>query len=159
MTKFRDLSEFFDPRLRLPVDGKTYVIEPVDAETGLLCRRLMEVSIEAAGGGEPDTEGLEALVLDDDQEKDLYKRILGGVYDELFTDKLDWPVIQHIGTTALVWVVAGVDAAVKHWESAGEAPAPNRETRRAAAARSTRSRGSVSGTTPTTASASKRARK
>ncbi len=155
MAQFRNLDEFFDPTLKLPVGSKTYVIPPADAETGLLCQRLMHASMAAEAGEDVDEEGLNQLaqvVLDDDEEKDLYQRILGPVWAELFADKVDWPVIQHIGSTALIWVAAGLDAAVKHWESvSGEASAPNRATRRAqaAAAKSTRARGSQSGTSPT----------
>ncbi|MFI6886753.1 DUF7426 family protein [Streptosporangium canum] len=160
MAAFKDLDEFFDDTLRLPVGGKTYVIPAPDAEVGLLCQRLMNAGIAAESGEEVDGEeltNLAAVVLTDDQEQDLYKRILGPVYVELFNDGLTWPKIQHIGSTALIWVAVGTDAAVKFWTSSGEAQAPNRSTRRAtaAAARSTRSRGSATGTTRTTASRSK----
>lgn len=158
MTGFRDLDEFFDPSLRLPIGGKTYTVPPPDAEVGLLCQRLMHAGLAAQAGQEVDQDGLNRLadaVLSDEQEKDLYKRLLGPVWEELFADRVSWPVIQHVGETALLWVAAGVDAAARHWEAgAGEAQAPaNRKTRRAAAAqaRSTRSRGSRSGTTRTTA--------
>lgn len=163
MASFRELDEFFDPSLRLPVGGKVYVIPPPDAEVGLLCQRLMHASLDAEAGKDVDEDGLNQLaetVLDDDQEKDLYRRILGPVWDELFADRVSWPVIQHVGQTALIWVAAGLEAAAKHWESAaGEADAPNRAQRRAtaSAARSTRSRGSATGTTRTTASRSRKA--
>lgn len=161
MTGFRDLDEFFDDSLRLPVAGKTYVIPAPDAEVGLLCQRLMHAGLAAEQGQAVDGEELNklaAVVLNDDEEKDLYKRILGPVYDELFADGVKWPRIQHVGATALVWVAAGKDAALKHWESgAGEVPAPNRATRRAAAATSTRSRGSATTTTRTTASRTRKA--
>ncbi|MEV0236871.1 hypothetical protein [Nonomuraea sp. NPDC050786] len=160
MTSFRDLDEFFDPSLRLPVGGKTYVIPPPDAEVGLLVQRLMHAGIAAEAGQEVDQEGLnqlaETVLTNDSDEKDLYKRILGPVWDELFADQVSWPVIQHVGETVMLWVGAGLEAAARHWEAgAGEAQAPNRKARRAAAsqARSTRSRGSRSGTTRTTGSA------
>ncbi|WP_420819222.1 DUF7426 family protein [Nonomuraea lactucae] len=162
MATFRELDEFFDPSLRLPAGGRTYVIPPPDAEVGLLCQRLMHAGLAVEAGQQVDEEGLHQLaetVLDDNQEKDLYRRILGPVYDELFADKVSWPVIQHVGQTALVWVAAGLEAAAKHWESvSGEGQAPNRATRRAqaAAARSTRSRGSATGTTRKTASRSRK---
>ncbi|MEV4078950.1 hypothetical protein AB0J43_01485 [Nonomuraea fuscirosea] len=160
MAQFRNLDEFFDPSLRLPVGGKVYVIPPPDAEVGLLVQRLMNAGIAAEAGQDVDEEGLndlaESVLTNDSDEKDLYQRLLGPVWDEMFADRLDWPVIQHVGQTVLLWVAAGVDAAAKHWEAgSGEAAAPNRKTRRAAAAqaRSTRSRGSRSGTTRTTGSA------
>ncbi|GAA4600341.1 hypothetical protein GCM10023194_81410 [Planotetraspora phitsanulokensis] len=163
MANFRDLDEFFDPTLKLPVGGKTYVIQPPSAEVGLLCQRLMQASIAHESGQDVDGEGLNKLaqvVLDDDQERDLYQRILGATFDELVADGVDWAKVQHVGTTALVWVAAGEDAAAKIWEDrSGEAAAPNRATRRstAAAARSTRSRGSATTTTRATASRSTKA--
>lgn len=160
MAGFRDLDEFFDPSLRLPIGGKTYTIPPPDAEVGLLVQRLMHAGIAAEAGQEVDSEGLNTLAENvltrESKDTDLYQRLLGPVWDELFADKLDWPVIQHVGETVLLWVGAGIDAAQRHWEAgAGEAEAPNRKARRAAAAqaRSTRSRGSRSGTTRTTGSA------
>ncbi|TYB71247.1 hypothetical protein FXF51_02075 [Nonomuraea sp. PA05] len=159
MAQFRNLDEFFNPTLPLPIGAKTYVVPPPDAEVGLLVQRLMHAGIAAEAGHEVDSEGLSALaesvITNESKDTDLYQRLLGPVWDEMFSDGLDWPVIQHVGETVLIWVAAGVDAAVKHWDAgAGEAAAPNRRTRRAAAAqaRSTRSRGSRSGTTRTTGS-------
>ncbi|UBU16678.1 DUF7426 family protein [Nonomuraea gerenzanensis] len=164
MTEFRDLDEFFDDSLRLPVGGKVYVIPAPDAEVGLLCQRLMHASLQAEQGetvDDPKLNELAEVVLNDDEERDLYQRILGPVWDELHADKVKWPRIQHVGATALVWVAAGKEAAAKIWASGGtgEAPAPNRATRRAtaAAATSTRSRGSGTTTTRTTASRSRKA--
>jgi hypothetical protein len=161
MAQFRDLDEFFDASLRLPIGGKTYVIPPPDAEVGLLVQRIMHAGIAAEAGQEVDQAGLnelaETVLTNDSKDTDLYQRLLGPVWGELFADKVDWPIIQHVGETALLWVAAGVDAAAKHWEAgAGEAEAPNRKARRAVAAqaRSTRSRGSRSGTTRTTGSGS-----
>ncbi|MFD8529410.1 hypothetical protein ACFV0L_18520 [Streptosporangium canum] len=162
MATFEDLDDFFDDSLRLPVGGKWYVIPAPDAEVGMLCQRLMQASLAAEQGepvDDPKLNELAAVVLNDDEETDLYQRILGPVLDELRADGVTWPKIQHVGSTALVWVAAGKDAAAKIWESgAGEAQAPNRATRRAtaAAARSTRSRGSAT-TTTTTASRSRKA--
>ncbi|MGW5160990.1 DUF7426 family protein [Nonomuraea wenchangensis] len=160
MAQFRNLDEFFDPSLRLPVKGRVYISPPPDAEVGLLVQRLMNAGIAAEAGQDVDEQELndlaESVLTNDSDEKDLYKRLLGPVWDEMFADRLDWPIIQHVGQTALLWVAAGVDAAAKHWEAgAGEAEAPNRKARRAAAsqARSTRSRGSRSGTTRTKAPA------
>ncbi|HUR06993.1 MAG TPA: hypothetical protein VM347_30920 [Nonomuraea sp.] len=162
MTTFQDLDEFFDDSLRLPVGGKWYVVPAPDAEVGLLCQRLMHASLQAEQGeavDDPKLNELAEVVLNDDEERDLYRRILGPVWNELRADGVSWPKVQHIGATALVWVAAGKDAAAKIWASggAGEAPAPNRATRRAAAAKSTRSRGSTTTTTRTTASRSRKA--
>ncbi|NRQ31277.1 hypothetical protein HII36_05420 [Nonomuraea sp. NN258] len=164
-TQFQDLDDFFDDSLPLPVGGKWYRVPAPDAEVGLLCQRLMHAGLAAEQGqavDDPKLTELVEVVLNDEEERDLYQRILGPTWDELRADGVSWPKIQHVGATALVWIAAGKDAAAKVWASGGttgEAPAPNRATRRAtaAAAKSTRSRGSATTTTRTTASRSRKA--
>ncbi|MFD0659770.1 DUF7426 family protein [Thermocatellispora tengchongensis] len=122
MTTFQDLDDFFDDSLPLPVGGKWYRIPAPDAEVGLLCQRLMHASLAAEQGEAVDDPKLTALaevVLTDDEERDLYQRVLGPVFDELRADGVSWPKIQHVGATALVWVAAGKDAAAKMWASGG----------------------------------------
>ncbi|MEV0149681.1 MULTISPECIES: hypothetical protein [unclassified Nonomuraea] len=147
MAKLKALDEFFDDTLTLPVGGKEYTVPAPSAETGLLCQRLMQAGVAAANGQETDLTDLANL--DDDQETDLYRRCLGPVYDELRADKVTWPRIKHCGVTAFLWIAVDVDAAMKFWESGGdpEALAPNRAASEAVA-RTTRSRGSTSGTNP-----------
>ncbi|MGW4639550.1 DUF7426 family protein [Sphaerisporangium sp. NPDC004334] len=143
---FKDLDEFFVDTLPLPVGGKTYVVPPADAETGLLCQRLMAAGIDAANGKQVDLASL-----DDAGEKDLYRRCLGAVYDELIADGVTWPKVKHCGVTAFLWIAGDVDTAETYWLSGGdddpETPAPNRAARRAAAS-TTRKRGSTSTTNP-----------
>ncbi|MFD0478000.1 hypothetical protein ACFQ0B_64935 [Nonomuraea thailandensis] len=134
MTQFQDLDEFFDDTLPLPVGGKWYVVPPPDAEVGLLCQRLMNASLAAEQGDtvdDPKLNELVEVVLNDDEERDLYQRILGPVWDELHADKVKWPRIQHVGATALVWVAAGKDAAAKIWASGGSGKPRPRIGRRA----------------------------
>lgn len=153
---FKDLDEFFDDTLRLPVGGKWYVVPPPSAETGLFCQQLMEAGLDAANGADVD-----AANLDDVGEEDLYRRVLGSTLDELRTDGVTWPKIKHCGITAFLWIAANKETAEKFWESGGgdhpESEAPNRATRRATAAvaRSTQSRGSASGTSRKTTQAKK----
>ncbi|MEU4511781.1 hypothetical protein AB0G05_19995 [Nonomuraea wenchangensis] len=139
MAQFRDLDEFFDDSLSLPIGGKTYRVPPADAETGLFCQRLMAAGIDAANGKQVD-----AANLDDDGETDLYRRVLGGAYDEMIADRVSWPRIKHAGVTAFLWIAGDADTAAKYWEAGPEAEAPEAE-----AASSTPSRGSTSGTSRT----------
>lgn len=137
--------------LVLPVGGKKYRIPEVDAETGLWCQRIAGLA-RKHGKGEDISHQLANL--DDDEERDLYSRMLGPVLDELTEDGIPWPKVQHIARTTLVWVVAGKAAAAVAWSLGGApAPAPNRAARRGtatpAAARSTRKPASESGTTRT----------
>jgi len=145
VAKLKALDEFFDDTLTLPVGGKEYTIPAPDAETGLLCQRLMQAGVAAAAGQQTDLSDLAEL--DDDQETDLYKRCLGPVYDQLIADKVTWPRIKHCGVTAFLWIAADLETAMKFWDSGGapEALAPNRAASEAAAS-TTRSRGSTSGT-------------
>lgn len=152
MAKLKALGEFLDTTLTLPVNGKEYVVPAPSAETGLLCQKLMQAGVAAANGKEADLADL-----DDGEELDLYKRCLGSVHDELLTDKISWPVIKHCGVTAFLWIAADLDTATRYWESGGnpEAQAPD-QTASKAAASSTRSRGSTSGTNPRRAAAPSR---
>ncbi|MEV3981773.1 hypothetical protein [Nonomuraea sp. NPDC049758] len=139
MAKFRDLDEFFDDSLPLPIGGKTYRVPPPDADTGLLCQRLMTAGIAAANGKEVD-----AAQLDDAGEVDLYQRVLGAAYDEMRADEVSWPRLKHAGVTAFLWIAGDEEAAAKFWDAGPESEAPKAE-----AATSTPSRGSTSGTSRT----------
>lgn len=146
---FRDLSEVLDAGLSLPIGGKTYLVPPVDAETGLRLQRLAELAAQAAKAVQTG-EGLEEIVVDDDQEVDLYRDALGPAYEQMVADRVPWPALKIAGVTA--WLDAAVDrqTAEAYWNAAGdpERLAGNRTTRRAAA-RSTRRPASGNGTTRT----------
>ncbi|MEV4806761.1 hypothetical protein AB0K18_42775 [Nonomuraea sp. NPDC049421] len=130
MAKFKDLDEFFDDGLALPVGGKTYRIPAPSAEVGLYCQRLAEAGVAAANGKDaPEAE------LDDVRELDLYQKVLGPVYDELIADGVSWPKIKHVGITAFMWTAGNDEAAAAYWEKGPEAAAPAATGR--AAARST----------------------
>ncbi|GAA0934961.1 DUF7426 family protein [Nonomuraea longicatena] len=130
MAKFTDLNEFFNDGLPLPVGGKVYHVPPASAEVGLFCQKLMVAGISAANGQE-----IDAADLDDDGEKDLYRRVLGDAYDELIADGVSWAKIKHCGVTAFLWIASDEDTAAKHWRADPEAAAPKGKAR---AGRSTR---------------------
>ncbi|TCO64389.1 DUF7426 family protein [Actinocrispum wychmicini] len=145
---FRDLSEVLDAGLSLPINGKTYVVPPVDAETGLRLQRLAELAATVAHAVEAG-EQIDTVALDDAGEIDLYRDALGTVYDEMIADRVSWPALKLAGVTAWLDAAVGREAAEAYWNGAGspEAPAGNRATRQAA--RSTRQPVSGSGTTRT----------
>lgn len=172
---FRDLSEFLDPRLRLPVGGKTYVIEPIPLELGAKLQLLMELGRKnqlaqrKLARGEELTDDdrltddeLATIKMDDAREDELYRRVLGATYGELAADGVPLPYVQHVGRTVMAWIDGGVSAAEAFWEkgaqspeapapAATQPPAPNRATRRQASsarARTTSARASGSGTSP-----------
>jgi hypothetical protein len=149
---FKDYDEFAaDGALRIPIRGKLYLIPDVDAKTGLYFERLLAAGVSVHLGA--DLTDLPRPDLDDDQERTLYQRALGTAYDEMMADGCPWPAVKRAGVTAFLHV-SDPDLAEKYWNSgAADVPpasAPNRAARRAStstgAARTTRGRGSTSGT-------------
>lgn len=158
---FKVLDEFLGDSLDLPIkckDGavRTFHIPACSAEDGLRVQSLVESGARMANDGTP----MDAEVLDDAAEMDLYRTALGSAYDDLFSN-LDWPRFKHAAMTAVLWITVGIDTAEQYWNADGDPSqlAPNRAARRAssAAAKSTPRRGSTSGTS--TPRATSRARK
>jgi len=121
---FKELEEFFDAQITLPILGREYVIESPDAETGLLCQRIMASAATVMAGGEASEADTAKIRLDDDEERDLYERLLGAAWDQMIADKVPWTLIKHAGSTALVWVTAGRDDAEAFWEAGPKSPGP-----------------------------------
>ncbi|WP_046495080.1 DUF7426 family protein [Streptomyces odonnellii] len=150
MGRFKALDDFQDDALTLPVrfrDGtmRDVIIPGPSAEVGLKIQKVMESGLAlAVAGADPSQE-----VLDDARELDLYRDALGPRHDELLAG-LDWPFFKHVAITAVLWIAHDSETAERYWTAGGDPSrqAPNRETRRAssAAAKSTRTRGSTSGT-------------
>jgi hypothetical protein len=152
---FRDLAEFLDPDLRLPWNGKTYVIPAIPADVGLRCQALISLAGSALardGQGEVKVSERDREVLSDLAERDLFRDVLGTVFDELTADGASWPVVKHMAITAITYFTVDEETALAVWEGQGKAPAPNRAGRRAAArtataaANTTRKRASGNGT-------------
>lgn len=157
--KFAALDELFDDTLTLPFGSRAYVIPSPTAADGLRVQQITSLAARLVSGGE----AVDTTLLDDDDERDLLRMCLGPVYDEMQADGITWSKMRHAGLTAMFWIVSGPETAEKYWGTAGDPSqwAPNRETRRAkksgsAAAKSTRSRGSTSGTSGRKATGSAR---
>lgn len=168
---FPDLDDFFDDSLKLPIKGKVYTVKPPSDKVGLYVQRLMEAGAKVASGELPDIDAPK-LVLDDDEEKDLYTLICGAeVLAELEADGVSWPKRQLFANTVFIWVGMGEQAALAYWQASGDPkagllPGANRETRRATefrrtdAASTSQNPDSMSGTTrPTTSSRRRRNRR
>lgn len=193
---FQDLSEFFDPSLKLPVRGKVYTIPEASAATGIRLRQM--VALRGMTRVDEQREALQLLgaewvmetvdvyvwdpktnmqVLDKDgkpvTEKQSIGKWAGGLFDEMSNDGLTIEEIEHIGMTALLKTLNGLEEAEKHWATglterqavdAGNPEPPkegaaNRATRRAtkkapvkkaAAKKATRKSSSPRGTAATT---------
>ena len=116
----RDLEDFIDPTLRLPIRGKTYVVESPDAALGLKVQQLWTIGAAASQGVEVSEAELKSLSLDDDDERDLLIRLLGATYDQMRADGVPWAWVRHAGVTVMFWVAASREAAEAYWESPGE---------------------------------------
>lgn len=154
---FEALSDFLDDYLELPLTGtdgtlRTYRIPSPPAEDGLRVSRITTMAARLmATGTDP---GADAL--DDTEELDLYRMCLSeGVYDRLRAE-VDWSRFKLVALTAMYWITADRDTAHAYWTAGGDPSrlAPNRAARRqpkrnsseSAAASTTQSRGSTSGT-------------
>lgn len=158
--QFRDLSEFMaeaEP-IRLPIGGTVYEFPgSVSGRTGLLLTSAWDAALSGkAGGAAPAPDAELAELLTDDQEKSVHAELFGGTDVQLARDGHDSRVIRHVFLTLVTWHTAGPEAAVLAWDAAGNAPAPNRATRRAgsrtasgAGASKTRRAASTSGTSRT----------
>jgi hypothetical protein len=151
--RFEALDDFLDDWLELPVlctDGqtRTFRIPSPPAEDGLRVDQLTMAAARLALGGAP----ADQEVLNDDEERDLFKLVLGPVHEEI-APHLSWSRYRHVAMTAMVWITSNRENAAAYWAT-GKVSAPNRAARRSqpsvssvsAAANGTRSRGSTSGT-------------
>jgi hypothetical protein len=110
-----------DPVLRLPILGKTYVVQSPNAATGLWVQSMMSAAQLTRAGFEVDSADAR-LVLEDDDERNLYERVLGDTYDELVADAVKWPHIQRAGKAALLWIHRGEEAAELFWNGGSADP-------------------------------------
>jgi len=116
----RDIDEFLEPTLVLPMGGKEYTIKSPDSALGVRIARMWTTGLAAVNGVEISAKDLEGLVLDDTDARDLYQRLLGDAFAEMEADGIRWHWIRHAGVTALFWVAVDRVAAERYWESPGE---------------------------------------
>lgn len=96
---YRELNEFFDPALLLPIGGKEYRVESPSAHEGLRLRMLL----------------LTGRVLNHETELDELQALMGDTFDEMRADGIKWPEIIHASRTALLHFALSPAIAVKHW--------------------------------------------
>ncbi|MGY1773502.1 DUF7426 family protein [Blastococcus sp. SYSU D00813] len=136
--------------LLLPIAGKQYRVPEYSAEVGVRVEILLATGRRVLEGGQPRER--DRQMLDDEQEQDLYRDVLGSAYDQLLAD-VSWPMLRHCALTAMYHFNVSEQVAEAHWNSgaaeAGKAasrssrPATRRTT---AAATTTKRRASGSGT-------------
>lgn len=129
---FDDLAEIYHSTLDLPINGKTYKVQPVSADVGLHCQLTQELARKQRAGIELTDAEIASLTLDDEQEQVFHRRMLGATLDEMIADKVLWPYIVRASSTVYAWVVGGVAAAERVWAGGARAeaktPAPTTET-------------------------------
>lgn len=120
-----DLASLFDPDLLLPVGGKTYRVRPPSAAVGLRMQGLQALAVKRAAGVQLSAMDEARLRLGDDEEVDLLRDALGAVYDQMITDDVPFPYLQHAGMTAFFHWAVGPKRAEEYWRSReGEARRP-----------------------------------
>lgn len=148
---FKDLGDWAElVGLRLPIGGRMYLLPPISAELGPRVQALIDFGIDIAFGGDTD-DG--AQVLDDIAERDLYKEVLGPVYDAMQADGVPWAALKHAAMTSIIDATRDREEAELYWARLGkpEPAAPpvkqpaDRKPRKATASRTTKA--STGGTT------------
>lgn len=115
-------------------DGKDYTFASPDIDTGVRLTTIAQLGVKAATGAELAESDLEGLQLDDAQEQDFYRMVMGDTYDELVADGVSWTRMQRLGRYLFLLHGLGEEAAAQAVErsSGGARPPANREQRRAA---------------------------
>jgi hypothetical protein len=122
--QFQDLAEMLDPRLPLPIRGKTYFISDPGITVGLRAQATVAIATKVKNGVEVSAEDVAALQLDDAEEIDFTKSMLGDTFAEMQADDIPWEYVRHAARTAFMWLVADRDEAAKVWRNLGKAPRP-----------------------------------
>lgn len=122
---FKDLGDWAElGGLKLPIGGKVYAVPPVSAELGPRLEVLIAAGVDVARGN--DLRDDDRQVLDDLGERELYRDVLGPVYDEMLADKVPWPALKHAAMTVMIDAATDRATAERYWQSLGK-PAPARK--------------------------------
>ena len=116
----------------LPIRGKVYRVPAVSAEVGLRCQALVHRALRIKAGVNVDAEGVSALRLDDDEEREFAESMLGPVFGEMIADGVPWVYVQRAATTTFVWTTADRAKAAEVWREADspEARRPPRDRKK-----------------------------
>lgn len=147
-----EVDDFLSTAILIPIPLKTgtkkYRIEAVSFKTGLVLQAQMASTEKQLGKGtKPASVELDGV--DEGNEEEYLRSVLGDAYDEMAEDGVSGPAIQHILAIVLAWTFAGFERAKEYYDTGGKAPAANRAARRTA----TQTRQGAGSTTPKPASA------
>lgn len=116
--EFKELTTGEDT-ITLPINGKGYTIEAVDADLGLFLTELSTLMTTVESGIEPSENQLEELKamvhrLDLNSE-DGIRRTLGPAYDDMRADGVSWSKIKLAVSTVVTWTIADKKTAIQVW--------------------------------------------
>ncbi|MBV6758352.1 DUF7426 family protein [Rhodococcus opacus] len=98
MPHLRDLTEFYDPNLYLPINGKQYkVLAPPKKKADELRLLIVDKTVTLQ------------------QERDEFEALLGPALDEMVADNVPDPVITHAGRTALLHFGGNAKLGAANW--------------------------------------------
>lgn len=113
-------------------EGKTYRFASPDAKTGMWLAGLADLGIQSNQGADIGAQEAQ-LELNDDQERDLMRKVMGETLDELVADGVSWIRIQKLNRYLFIHFAMGEEVAEAMALRLGEAPAPtSRPARRVA---------------------------
>lgn len=98
MPQLRDLTEFYDPNLYLPIHGKRYkVLAPPKKKADELRLLIGDTTVT------------------EQKERDEFEALLGPALDEMVADNVPDPVITHAGRTALLHFGGNAKLGAANW--------------------------------------------
>lgn len=125
---FRDLDEFVreDEPIVLPIRGVAYSFPPTIS--GRVWLRVQRVGGKLSGGDDE-------VAVSDEEEQELLAELCGDTLEEMLDDGVTSRELQIVLTTLMAYHLSDPAHARENaeaiWDAQGEAPAPNREQRRA----------------------------
>lgn len=113
----KDLREFHDPHLYLPINGKTYTVKAPNAEDGLRLKTyvMSDSSVDMTVAGKANIE-MVAIVLNSTYDP-ATDTMSGGLWDELVADGIPLAEIMHIANTAIAHFAVGENFGTYWWEN------------------------------------------
>ena len=122
MTKFKDYDEVSDKGkgssncLELPFGGQIFTITSPPARVGLRVQAFMQTAVDAAAKVERGEDiDLDDEALQEAEELDLYREVLGAAYEDM-EFSLTIEQLKHAALTTMVWIAFDRDRAVSVWE-------------------------------------------
>ena len=108
----RDLREFHDPNLHLPINGKVYTVKAPNAELGLEIKRF---TVDPESDPNDEIKFI-AKLLDSDYDEGT-DTMSGGLWDELNDDGVPYNEILHVGNTAMAHYGVSPEFGEFWWET------------------------------------------